>query len=387
MIHMKTDHKASQWTCAAQPHLTPEIFSTEAEFLAHMSSEHSDAFTLADLSHLARFSKQEVPRELDGSVLSICPICAVSLEALEGKIDDLYRHIAQELFDYALLSLKDLPGIMGLLQGESERFPSSNGNGADQGADKRRQSEIEQDVTLPWSKWLAENDEPVPDSPETEAELENLKQDLLVYPETYPEWRIPFLNRELPVHVNLDPICFEDLEEVWESIQIDQHGLQNGLNDPPDRTLQSFIINGKKKAAEAAVVEAAEAAEGAAQAKIETDTDTAPGDTKENKDEEDEEKAGKSTEGDPASLGASLQALKAHARKVTSLTFSPNGRWLASASHDKTIRVWDATNGQLQQTLEGHTDGVTSVAFSPDGQQLASASNDNTVRLWDTREE
>ncbi len=101
-------------------------------------------------------------------------MCSFS-RMLGGKVDDLYRHIAQELFDYALLSLHDLPGLIDLLHGESERFPSSDGKGADQDVNKRQQSEVEQDITLPWSKWLAENDELVPDSLETKAEQENLK--------------------------------------------------------------------------------------------------------------------------------------------------------------------------------------------------------------------
>ena len=46
---------------------------------------------------------------------------------------------------------------------------------------------------------------------------------------------------------------------------------------------------------------------------------------------------------------------------------------LASASWDKTVRVWNAATRMLQQTLEGHSEDVSSVAFSPDGQLLASA--------------
>jgi WD40 repeat protein len=65
------------------------------------------------------------------------------------------------------------------------------------------------------------------------------------------------------------------------------------------------------------------------------------------------------------------------------VAFSPDGRKLASASNDKTVRVWDVDSGKVEQTFEGHTDWVKSVAFSPDGRKLASASDDKNVRVWD----
>jgi WD40 repeat protein len=83
------------------------------------------------------------------------------------------------------------------------------------------------------------------------------------------------------------------------------------------------------------------------------------------------------------STARTVKILSGHAEAVSACAFSPDGQSLVSAGHDRTARVWDVATGAERAVLTGHTDRVSSCAFSPDGSLVATASHDGTVRLWD----
>jgi WD40 repeat protein/actin-like ATPase involved in cell morphogenesis/Flp pilus assembly protein TadD len=81
--------------------------------------------------------------------------------------------------------------------------------------------------------------------------------------------------------------------------------------------------------------------------------------------------------------GRCAHVLTGHTDSVWGVTFSPDGKLVASCGKDGTARLWQPGSGAHVRTLAGHADGVAEVAFSPDGKLLATGSYDRTVRVWD----
>lgn len=80
--------------------------------------------------------------------------------------------------------------------------------------------------------------------------------------------------------------------------------------------------------------------------------------------------------------GALLYTYRGHSDLLWTVAWSPNGKYIASAGTDRTVQVWNATDGSHMYTYTGHNDTVYGVVWSHDSTQLASASYDKTVQVW-----
>ncbi len=84
-----------------------------------------------------------------------------------------------------------------------------------------------------------------------------------------------------------------------------------------------------------------------------------------------------------AETGKLLTRLEGHSSWVTEVTFSRDGRWLASSASEPAIRLWQTSDWTEARVLRGNGDNVHTVAFSPDGKMLASGAKDGAILLWD----
>jgi WD40 repeat protein len=83
-----------------------------------------------------------------------------------------------------------------------------------------------------------------------------------------------------------------------------------------------------------------------------------------------------------AETGKRLRFLEGHTGAISAVAVSPGGTLLATASHDKTVRLWESATGKLTQTLAGQ-DAVLAVSFSPDGKLIAAGGADKKILVWD----
>ena len=93
--------------------------------------------------------------------------------------------------------------------------------------------------------------------------------------------------------------------------------------------------------------------------------------------------SGDSRPGGGTEQASLVGTLTGHTDPVYAVAWSPDGKTLATAGFDNTVRLWDSATRKEIKSFEGHTKLVLTVAYSPDGRHLVSGSLDNSVRIWD----
>jgi len=86
---------------------------------------------------------------------------------------------------------------------------------------------------------------------------------------------------------------------------------------------------------------------------------------------------------DPSSGKKPLHRMTGHVQLVNHVVFSPNGHFVASASFDRSVRLWDGTTGKFIAALRGHVQAAYQVCWSADSRMLLSGSKDSTLKVWD----
>lgn len=81
--------------------------------------------------------------------------------------------------------------------------------------------------------------------------------------------------------------------------------------------------------------------------------------------------------------GVHLIPFSGHKGSINNIVFSPDGITILSEGSDNTVHLWDAMTGKLLKTINEYTEGISNVSFTPDGKTIASWSYDETMRLWD----
>jgi ribosome assembly protein 4 len=87
----------------------------------------------------------------------------------------------------------------------------------------------------------------------------------------------------------------------------------------------------------------------------------------------------------PSASQKPIARLTGHVQLINHAAFSPDGRWLLSASFDKSLKLWDGATGAFVATFRGHVGPVYQAAWSSDSRLFVSGSKDSTLKVWDAR--